>query len=122
MFNVFWDNVHRMKDSGCSISVELTPNDETIPYIEDIKEMCMKEVKTLCHITVARKETDKNLPILTELSKEEYYKTWNTFDSELFRFKMSTFYVKRKEFCYVGLWTATLNLGTGILGNAIVAK
>ena len=121
-FKLFWDNVHRMQDAGCSISVELTPNDETIQYIDEIKEMCMKEVKALCHITVARKETDKDLPILTKYSREEYYKIWDTFDSDLFRLKMSTFNVKRKEFCYAGYWTATLNLGTGILRQCYCGK
>jgi len=122
LFKVFWENVHKMQNAGCSISVELTPNDETIQYIPEIKEMCLKEVKALCHITVARKETDKNLPILTEYSEEEYYKIWDSFDSELFRFKMSTFNVKRNEFCYAGLWTATLNLGTGVLRQCYCGK
>lgn len=121
-FDVFWDNVHRMKNAGCSFSVELTPNDETIPYIDDIKKMCMEQVGALCHITVARKETDPELPILTDLSREDYIKTWGSFDSDLFKFKMSTFNVKRKEFCYAGYWTATLNLGTGILRQCYCGK
>lgn len=122
MFEKFWANVHRVQDAGCSFSVELTPNDETIPYIDEIKEMCLKEVKALCHITVARKETDKKLPILTELSREKYNETWGTFDSDLFKMKMGTFEVKRKEFCYAGYWTATLNLGTGILRQCYCGK
>ncbi|KWW35847.1 MAG: radical SAM domain-containing protein [bacterium F083] len=121
-FEKFWNNVHMVQKAGCSFSVELTPNDETIPYIEDIKKMCLKEVKALCHITVARNEQDPKLPILTEHTKEEYYKIWDTFDSELFRFKMTTFNVKRKEFCYAGLWTGVLNLGTGILRQCYCGK
>ena len=121
-FEKFWNNVHMMRDSGCSFSVELTPNDATIPYINDIKEMCMKEVGAYCHITVARKETDAKLPILTDLSRDEYQKVWGSFNSDLFKFKMSTFNVKRKEFCYAGQWTATLNLGTGILRQCYCGK
>lgn len=121
-FKTFWDNVHMMQNAGCSISIELTPNDETIPFIPEIKEMCMKEVGAYCHITVARKETDPELPILTNLSREKYIETWGSFDSALFKFKMSTFNVKRKEFCYAGLWTATLNLGTGILRQCYCGK
>lgn len=121
-FDVFWGNVRKMRAAGCSISVELTPSDEVIPFIDDIKEMCVREAGAYCHITVARDETDSSLPILTKLDRDEYYKTWNTFDSELFRFKMSTFYVKRKEFCYAGEWSATLNLGTGILRQCYCGK
>ena len=111
----FFDNVNMMRQAGCSISVELTPSDIYIPYIQEIKDICMDKVGALCHVTVARKETDPELPILTELSREDYIKTWSQFDSDMFKFKMQTFNVKRREFCYGGLWTGHLNLGTGIL-------
>jgi len=114
LFDVFWNNVHNVKVAGASFSVELTPNDETIPYIDEIKAICTEKVNAFPHITVARK-MDSDLSILTNLSREEYKKTWGTFKSNLFDFKMTTFNVKRKEFCYAGQWTATLNLGTGIL-------
>lgn len=113
--DLFFNNVNRMRDAGCSISVELTPADYYIPYIDEIKAICMEKVGAVCHVTVARKETDAELPILTDLPREAYEKTWSAFDSAMWRFKMSTFNVKRKEFCYGGVWTAHLNLGTGIL-------
>lgn len=113
--DLFFNNINMMRMAGCSISVELTPDDYYIPYIEEIKKICIERVGAVCHVTVARKETDSELPILTSLSREEYIKTWETFDSDMWRFKMSTFNVKRKEFCYGGIWTAHLNLGSGIL-------
>lgn len=112
---LFFANVQMMRTLGCSISIELTPDDYYIPYIDEIKNICLEKAGAVCHVTVARKETDADLPILTELSREDYIKTWETFDSDLWRFKMSTFNVKRKEFCYGGVWTAHLNLGSGIL-------
>lgn len=115
LLDKFFDNVNMMRQAGCSISVELTPSDIYIPYIQEIKDICMDKVGALCHVTVARKETDPELPILTELSREDYIKTWSQFDSDMFKFKMQTFNVKRREFCYGGLWTGHLNLGTGIL-------
>ena len=72
-----------MRSVGCSISVELTPDDYYIPYIDEIKKICMEKVGAVCHVTVARKETDPELPILTELSREDYIKTWSTFDSDM---------------------------------------
>lgn len=115
MIDKFFENVQMVKDSGCSFSVELTPNDEYIEYIDDIKKICIERIGAPCHVTVARKETDPDLPILTDLNRNDYINTWEQFDSNLFKFKMKTFNVKRKEFCYGGEWTAHLNLGTGIM-------
>ena len=111
----FFDNIEMVRDAGCSFTLELTPADYYIPYIDEIKRISIERLGAPCHITVARKETDQDLPILTELSPDEYIKTWEAFDSDLFKFKMQTFYVKRKEFCYAGDWASYLNLGTGVL-------
>jgi len=115
MLDRFFDNIGMVKKAGCSFSLELTPSDEYIPYIDEIKKVSKERVGAYCHITVARDETNPALPILTELPREEYLNTWGSFDSDLFKFKMQTFNVKRREFCYAGEWTAHLNLGTGIL-------
>jgi hypothetical protein len=109
----WFETIKRVKQSGCSISVELTPNDELIPYIDEIKRVCLEHLGALCHITVARDSTKKNLPILTKLSKDNYRKTWEVFDSPMFDFKMTTFNIKRKEFCYAGEWFGFINIGTG---------
>lgn len=110
----FVNNVRKVKEAGMSISVEMTPYDELIPYIDEIKEFCLEQFGAYCHVTVARKSSDPRLPILSDHTKEDYYKIWNTFDSELFRFKMSTFNVKRKEYCYAGCWSLWVNAGNGI--------
>lgn len=122
LFDVFWSNVDKVRKAGCSISVEVMPCDELIPYIDEIKKMCMQKVGAMPHVTVARNERDLRLPILTEHSIDEYQKIWGTFDSALFDFKMSTFYKRRQEFCYAGSWSATLNLGTGILRQCYCGK
>lgn len=111
----FFENIQMVKSAGCSFSLELTPSDDYIPYIEEIQQICKERVGAYCHVTVAREETNPELPILTKLSRDEYLKTWGSFESDLFEFKMQTFNVKRKEFCYAGEWTAHLNLGTGVL-------
>lgn len=115
MLEKFFDNIKMVKEAGCSYSLELTPSDDYLPYIEEIKSVCLEKMGALCHVTVARKETDPELPILTKLKKEEYCNIWGQFKSELFSFKMETFNVKRKEFCYAGEWTSYLNIGTGVL-------
>ena len=113
LMEAFLSNVRKCKDSGCSFSIEMTPHDELIPYISQIKKFCMDNFGALCHLTVARNTTNDEIPILTNLSKKDYIKTWSVFDSKLFDFKMSTFNVKRTEFCYAGDWSLWVNLGDG---------
>lgn len=118
----FFDNVQKVRDAGCSISVELTPHDELIPHIEDMISVCRKRSGAVCHVTVARNERDPSLSILTEHSKEDYERIWSRFESELFSFKMKVFGEKRREFCYAGLWSGTLDLVTGELRQCYRAE
>ena len=113
LFEKFFNNVHMVKNAGCSFSVELTPHDEIISEIPNIKKMCMEQLGAYCHVTVGRKDDAPGVPILTNLSREDYIKTWSTFDSKMFEYKMTTFNEKRCEFCYAGAWSLLLDLGTG---------
>jgi len=114
MFSVFFENVERMRKVGCSFTVEITPNDELEPYIEEIKTICMEQLGAFCHVTIPRKENDKIIPLLSNHNINEFYNIWSTFDSELFDFKKSIWGVRRTEFCHAGEWSGLLNLGTGI--------
>lgn len=118
----FFDNVTKVKQAGCSFSVEITPNDELIPEIENIKKICLEKIGALPHITVARNNTIPELPILTNLSPKDYEKVWAQFSSKLFEYKLSVFNKKRKEFCYAGDWTGYLHLGTGYLQQCYKGK
>ncbi|MCD8220943.1 MAG: glycosyltransferase [Clostridiales bacterium] len=109
----FFENVNKMKKAGISFSVEVTPSDELIPYIDELKAVSLENVGALPHITIARDDRTNGINHLSEHSWEEYQKIWGTFDSELFDFKKSIFYIPRKEFCYAGDWSIYLNLSTG---------
>jgi organic radical activating enzyme len=111
----FFQNVNKMKEVGASFTVEITPSDELIPYIQDVKDICMEKLGALCHVTIARDDRTKGIDILSEHSFDEYMKIWGGFESELFDFKTTIFYKKRKEFCYAGDWSLYLNLNTGKL-------
>lgn len=112
----FFNNIKKVRDAGCSFTLEATPSDEWIPYIDEMKQVAIDNVGAVCHITIARDERDPDkLPILTSQPREEYEKTWNTFDSALFNYKLSIFEKKRKEFCYAGDWSFYLNLATGTM-------
>lgn len=113
LMETYFNNVKKVRDSESSFTIELTPNDELIPYIDDVKKVCMENLGTLCHVTIARDERTKDVGVLSKYSFENYKKIWGTFNSALFDFKASIFYKKRKEFCYAGDWSLYINLGTG---------
>ena len=113
IFDIFFENIRKIKKAGCSFTVEMTPNDEFESHINDIKNMCIKELGALCHLTIARNDLEKEIPILSNHSLNEYAKIWSQFYSIMFDFKKTLFQVKRREFCYAGDWTAYINLGTG---------
>lgn len=114
LMDLFFNNIKKVRDAGCSFSLKLTPSDELIPYIDDVKAECMKRLGALCHVTVARDETDERFILLTKLTREEYIKVWSQFNSDLFDFKISVFGEKRNEFCYAGAWGGMLDLGSGL--------
>lgn len=112
----FASNVKMMSDAGASYTIEATPSDELIPYIDEMKEFSIKHFGAVNHVTVGRNEAAKgNLPILTKLPHHEYEQIWSTFHSEFFEYKYSIFNKKRTEFCYAGDWSFVLNVGTGMM-------
>lgn len=113
LFETFVANVNKMKNAGVSFTVEITPHDELVPYIDEIKEFSIKNFGALPHITVARNEGKKEIALLTKYSREEYRKIWSQFDSTLFDFKFAVFGVRRNEFCRAGELTLNLDLGSG---------
>ena len=117
LLDKYFDNIRLIEGSNISFTVELTPSDDAIPYIDEIKKVCLKNLGALCHITVARDRTKPGIPILSSLSREDYIKVWGQFDSPLFDFKMRIFGESRKEFCYNGLWGGHINMENGSLSQ-----
>lgn len=118
----FADNVNIMKDNKVSFTVEVTPSDELIPYIDDLKQYCLTNFGALCHITIARDDRTDGIDVLSNLRYDEYKKVWNQFESEMFKFKTDIFYQKRNEFCYAGDWSLYVNLETGRINQCYCGK
>ena len=92
LLNVFFDNIDKVRKAGCSFTLEITPSDELIPYIDELSELALHRVGALPHCTIARDERNpEQLPILTSMSRNDYRKTWSVFQSKLFSFKDSIF-------------------------------
>lgn len=114
MMNTFWENVSYAASHGCAYTVELTVNDELIPYIPDIRKICKERVGADCHVIESRNNLD-GFSRLTKLNLEEHQKAWGKFNSELFEFQQSQWMKKRHEFCYAGDYIVSLNVGSGWL-------
>lgn len=124
LLDTFFNNICKVRDAGCSFTLEETPSDDAIPYRDEIIERAVKELGAVPHITIARDErVDGQLPILTELSREDYKKTWgDKYNSALFDYKITIFEQPRKEFCYAGDWSAYLNLQSGQMRQCYCAN
>lgn len=115
LLDVFFNNVLKVRDAGCSFSVEITSGDGMIPYIDEMKRLCFEKCGAMPHVTVARDNADPEDKLLTRCSVDDYENIWGTFDSALFDVKMKLYGEKRKEFCYGGEWTFYLYLSNGDL-------
>lgn len=109
----FSRNINAARQAGASITVEITPTDELIPYIEEVKEYCISNFGALPHLTIARDDATSGIEMLTNLSIEKYNAIWSTFDSSFWRFKSSIFGVRQTGFCNAGAWSYMVDMPTG---------
>lgn len=101
-----------IRDSGISYTVELTANDKSIPYIDEITQKCIDNCGAIPHIIESR-DNNNNFKKLTKLSNKEHMENWNKFDTDLIKFQDSIWGEHRNEFCYAGDWISTLYLESG---------
>lgn len=111
----YFDNVIKMREAGASVLVQFNLCDEYLPYLDEIKQVCMDSVGAYPQVALTRNELTKPMSIMTDGTDEEYYQTGSTFDSPLFEFTYRNFMVKRTEYCYAGEWSGVLDMKTGIL-------
>lgn len=118
----FADNVQKIWDAGASANIEITPSDELIPYIDEVREFSVRHFGALPHLTIARNDATEKIEYLTKLPLDAYRRTWSQFNSEFWQYKSSIFGVKQKGFCYAGAWSAYVNLCTGMARQCYVGK
>lgn len=122
MLDTFVTNVKKIWSAGASASIEITPSDELIPYIEELKEFSIKELGALPHVTIARDDSTKNIDYLTELSMEQYDNIWSQFNSAFWQYKKTIFGIRQTDFCYAGKWSLYIDLSTGIARQCYCGK
>lgn len=122
LLQTFADNVKRIWEAGSSATIEITPADDVIPYIDEIKDFSMKKFGALPHLTICRDDRTDGIGYSTDLSMDDYEHVWEQFDSDFWRFKRWLFGVKRKEFCYAGAWSYYVDLTTGNASQCYCGK
>ncbi|MCQ2227290.1 MAG: radical SAM protein [Bacteroidales bacterium] len=115
LFDAFWESIDMAKKSGCSILLQINLVDEYEPYWDKIKEMAIAHVGALPQVALTRDESNHTYKIMTKNSTEHYLAKGREMQSPLFEYTVSNFMKKRKEYCYAGLWSAKLDLSTGIM-------
>ncbi len=121
----FFANIKKVKDAGCSFTLEQVPSDDTISCQDEAIKLAQKYVGATPHITVARDEhrIGGKLPIYTQQTRGEYKKTWgDKYNSALFDYKLSIFEQPRKEFCYAGDWSFTMDFCSGLMRQCYSSK
>lgn len=113
LLDVYAQNVRKVWTQGCSITLELVSSDDLVDYIDEIKEWSMKNFGAWPHLTIARDDRQKTFTLLTEMSINEFEKTWKCFDSKMFDFKIETLNMKRFKNCMAGDWSFVVSLDTG---------
>lgn len=110
----FFANIQTVKEAGISYSVELTVNDETIPYIDEMKQLCKENIGAYCHVIESRNNND-GFSRLTALDESEHRRNWEAFQSPLFEFQQKHWMKKREEFCYAGDWVVSILAESGCM-------
>ncbi len=112
---VFFDNIRKVRDAGCSFVLQINLCDEYVPYWEEIKQISLRETGALPQVALTRDDRCEISKVLTNMPIDEYIRIGKEMNSPLFDSTCKNFMVKRKEFCYAGEWSATLNLATGYM-------
>lgn len=115
LLETFFQNVKKVSQTEISYLVQMNLYDGYLPYLDEIKEICMRETGAYPQVAVTRDEHNFPIKMHTDLPEEEYYKYGLQFDSKLFDFTYQNFNKKREEFCYAGDWSGVLNLANGWL-------
>ena len=113
LLETFAANVKKVWAAGASANVEITPSDELIPYIDEVKAFSLAHFGALPHLTIARDDRTSGIEYLTRLSPEAYAETWSVFGSGFWEFKRSIFGRRVTDFCYAGAWSVCVDLATG---------
>ena len=123
LLSKFVENVDKVRKSNASFTLQMNLCDSYIDISNEIKAFCMDNFGFLPQLALTRNEKNNNeIEIFSKLSQPEYYEAGKDYNSELFKYTIKNFNIKRKEFCYAGDWSFLLNLCTGKMKQCYASK
>ncbi|GLB24134.1 hypothetical protein LXJ15735_03750 [Lacrimispora xylanolytica] len=111
LMDTYFQNIQLIRMMGASFSVEFCASDNLEEYIDEIKDICMKEVGAYPHVVLPR--TDDTKELMSKHTLSQFNEIWSVFDSPLFDFRVKYWGEERTEFCRAGQYEFLLNGGNG---------
>lgn len=112
LLSTFANNIMAAKKRGCSFSVELISDDNYIPYIDEIKAFSLENFGALPHLSIPRNDK-RSHSLLSSLSFKDFCKTWSSFESPFFDFKLKVYRKRVTDYCFAGRASLYVDLATG---------
>lgn len=111
----FWDNIDEISGSRCSYTLEITPGDGSVKYIDEMKDLALKKTNgALPHVSFTRDSNKAGFDLLSKYSIEDYRSIWGQFDSKMFDLKSKWYGKNMQQYqCYAGNWSYLIDLNSG---------
>ena len=121
LLSVFAENVKKVAASPASFMVQLNLYDGYLEDLDEIKSYCLDNFKALPQLALTRYQKN-GMRVFSVHDMDTYRQYGDDFESPMFKFACDNFLKKRKEFCYAGVKSYTLNLADGTLKRCYFDK
>lgn len=117
----YLNNVKTMKENGFTVYIHLTLADEYIPYLNEIKELCIEKTGIVPQLGIVRDESDRTKEeVLTKESMERYFKLAEPFHSPYFELSRRLYEDQCvTKYCYAGELGVLLDFSTGYMKQCL---
>lgn len=116
LLDTFTENFKNLQKNNISATIKFNYADCYYPYIDKIKEYCIKNFGGIPAVAPVRDESEPySIHYLTK--RENYLNEGKAFGSNEWEFMTKILKTKIKKFCYAGVWSHTLNIYTGSLSS-----
>lgn len=115
LLDVFAENCKKIWAKGGTCALEIVPNDELVPYIDEIKEWSLKNFGALPQLSIPRDEKVPEVKLLSKYDIKEFARIWEDFYSEEFRFKVEMWEKPIDSFCYAGYVSCFVMINSGAM-------
>lgn len=118
LIDVYFDNLNKLKKAGISFYIIYTYDENDLPYLEEVRDICLERLQTLPSPNPARDAANGwgHYPFWSEELQKRVNKIFNLPEGD------SSLLEKRNEFCYAGDWSFMLNMENGEATKCFVGK